>query len=312
MPLDPHAKRLLDMLAIGGAPGAAAPTPAGMREAMRRLALTVDAKGISMGEVTDRELTAPGGALPVRVYTPAACMGTESPGIVYFHGGAGIFCSVETHDGLCRLLANSSGCRVISVEYRLAPEHAFPAAVDDAYFATRWISDHASELGIDPARLAVAGDSAGATLATVTCMHAKARGGPAIALQLLFCPVTDLAAESESRVALGTGYFIERTTLQWATELYCPPGTNRSDPRISPLRANDLSGLPQAHVHTAEFDPMRDEGGAYADRLMAAGVKVRFICHEGMIHNFYCMTGAIPRGRVIIEEAGAAARDALG
>ena len=299
------------MLAIGGAPGASAPTPAGMREAMRRLALTVDAKGISIGEISDRELPGPGGPLNVRVYTPAAAMGIESPAIVYFHGGAAIFCSVQTHDGLCRLLANSSGCRVISVEYRLAPEHAFPAAVEDAYFVARWVSDHARELGIDPTRIAVAGDSAGATLATVTCMQAKANSGPAIALQLLFCPVTDLAAESESRVALGTGYFIERTTLQWATELYCPPGTDRADPRISPLRARDLSGLPQAHVHTAEFDPMRDEGGAYAERLTAAGVKVRFICHEGMIHNFYCMTGAIPRGRAIVEEAGAAVGRAL-
>ncbi len=299
------------MLAIGGAPDSAAPTPAGMRESMRRLALTVDAKGVPIGEVADRDLPGPDGPLAVRIYTPAAAVGAVSPAIVYFHGGAGIFCSVETHDGLCRLLANSSGCRVISVEYRLAPEHAFPAAVDDAYFATRWIFDHARELGIDPTRIAVAGDSAGATLATVTCMTAKERGGPAIALQLLFCPVTDLAVESESRVALGTGYFIERTTLQWATELYCPPGVDRADPRISPLHATDLSGLPPAHVHTAEFDPMKDEGGAYADRLVAAGVKVRFICHEGMIHNFYCMTGAIPRGRGIVEEAGVAVREAL-
>ncbi len=299
------------MLAIGGAPGASSPTPSGMREAMRRLAVTVDAKGISTGEIADRELPGPGGPLPARVYTPAAVVGIVSPGIVYFHGGAAIFCSVETHDGLCRLLANSTGCRVVSIEYRLAPEHPFPAALDDAYFATQWISEHARELLIDPARLAVAGDSAGATLATVTCMQSKSRDGPAIALQLLFCPVTDLAAESASRVALGTGYFIERTTLQWATELYCPPGTDRADQRISPLRATDLSGLPPAHVHTAEFDPMKDEGSAYADRLKAAGVKVRFICHEGMIHNFYCMIGAIPRGRVIIEEAGTAVRDSL-
>jgi acetyl esterase/lipase len=299
------------MLAIGGVPGATAPTPDGMRESMRRLALTVDVKGIPMGDVTDRELPGPGGPLAVRVYTPAAAAGTESAGIVYFHGGAAIFCSVQTHDGLCRLLANSSGCRVVSIEYRLAPENPFPAAVEDAYFATQWISEHAREIHIDPARLAVAGDSAGATLATVTCMLAKARGGPAIALQLLFCPVTDLATESASRVALGTGYFIERTTLQWATGLYCPPGVDRADPRISPLRAPDLSGLPPAHIHTAEFDPLRDEGGAYADRLMAAGVPVRFVCHEGMIHNFYCMAGAIPRGRVIIEEAAAAVRETL-
>lgn len=300
------------MLAIGGAPGASEPTAEGMRDAMRRLALMVDAKGVPMGEVVDRDLPGPGGPLTVRTYTPAAVAGAESAAIVYFHGGAGIFCSVATHDGLCRLLANSSGCRVVSIEYRLAPEHAFPAAVDDAYFATQWISDHARELNIDPTRLAVAGDSAGATLATVTCALAKARGGPAIALQLLICPVTDLTAESESRIAFGTGYFIERTTLQWATGVYCPPGTDRADPRISPLRAPDLSGLPPAHIHTAEFDPVRDEGNAYANRLQAASVDAKLTCHDGMIHNFYCMTGAIPRGRAIIEEIGAAVRSELG
>ncbi|MFI5233338.1 MAG: alpha/beta hydrolase [Gemmatimonadales bacterium] len=311
MPLDPHAKRLLDMLAAAGAPGSSVLTPARMREAMRGLAVTVDAKGVPGVEIADRELPGSGGTLPVRVYTPDTARDGESAGIVYFHGGAAVFCSVQTHDGLCRLLAKSSGCRVISVEYRLAPEHAFPAAIEDAYFATRWVSDHARELGIDPARLAVAGDSAGATLATVTCMLARERGGPALALQLLFCPVTDLAAESASRLALGTGYFIERTTLRWAMELYCPPSVNREDPRISPLRARDLSGLPRAHVHTAEFDPMRDEGSAYAERLREAGVEVACTCHEGMIHNFYCMAGVIPRARRIVEEVGATVGGAL-
>jgi acetyl esterase len=233
-----------------------------------------------MGEVDNRDLPGPGGPLPVRVYTPAPAVNTTSGGIVYFHGGAGVFCSVKTHDGLCRMLANSSGCRVVSVEYRLAPEHPFPAAVEDSYFATRWTAEHAGELGIDPARLAVAGDSAGATLATVVCRLANERGGPNLALQLLFCPVTDLASESASRIALATGYFIERTTLQWAMDVYCPPGVDREDARISPLRAADLSGLPPAHIHTAEFDPMRDEGNAYAHRLVKAGVKVHFVCHE--------------------------------
>jgi acetyl esterase/lipase len=311
VPLDPHTKRLLGMLAISGGQSSSAPTPEGIRDSMRRLAKMVDVKGISIAEIIDRELPGPAGPLPVRIYTPASVVGAVSPAIVYFHGGAAIFCSVETHDGLCRLLANSSGCRVVSVEYRLAPEHPFPSAVDDAYFATQWVAAHAHELSIDPSRLAVAGDSAGAALATVTCRLAKERGGPAIALQLLLCPVTDLTEESASRIALGKGYFIERTTLQWATGVYAPPGTDAADPRISPLRAPDLAGLPAAHIHTAEFDPMRDEGEAYANRLMAAQVNVRFVCHDGMIHNFYCMTGAIPRARIVLEEAGAAFGDAL-
>ena len=299
------------MLAVGGAPGSAVLTPARMREAMRGLALTVDAKGVPDVDTADRELPGPGGPLPARIYTPAATHGIDSPGIVYFHGGAAVFCSIETHDGLCRLLARASGCRVISVDYRLAPEHAFPAAVQDSCFAVQWTSEHARKLRIDHRRIAVAGDSAGATLATVACMQARDRGGPPIVLQLLFCPVTDLAEESASRVALGTGYFIERTTLQWAIALYCPPGTDREDPRISPLRAIDLNGLPPAHIHTAEFDPMCDEGQAYVDRLRAAGVKVEFTCHAGMIHNFYCMTGAIPRARAIVEAVGAEVGAAL-
>jgi acetyl esterase len=311
MPLDRHAKRFLDMLAAGGASDASELTAPKMRDAMLRLARAVDAKDVPIAAVENRVLPSPGGPLPVRIYTPAAAGDAESAGIVYFHGGAGVFCSVDTHDGLCRMLANASAARLISVDYRLAPEYRFPAGLDDAWFATQWTFENARALGIDRERLVVAGDSAGGALAAVVCRLARDLGGPPIALQMLICPVTDLSAESGSRRSYAQGYFIGRQTLEWAAAAYCPIGADRADPRISPLRAADLSRLPPAHVHTAEFDPMLDEGKAYADALAAAGVTVRYVCHEGMIHHFYAMAGAIPYGRAAMANAGAAIGEAL-
>jgi acetyl esterase/lipase len=208
------------------------------------------------------------------------------------------------------MLANGSGCRVISVEYRLAPEHPFPAAIDDGNWVTSWIATHASELGVDGDRLVVAGDSAGATIAAVVCQLAARAHGPHIVLQVLLCPVTDLAEESESRRTFSEGYFIERSTLEWAKALYCA-GAALTDFRVSPLRATSLAGLPPAHIHTAEFDPMRDEGKAYANALAAAGVEVHYTCHSGLIHHFYCMGGAIPRARAVLASAGDAIRNAV-
>ncbi|HKW47872.1 MAG TPA: alpha/beta hydrolase, partial [Gemmatimonadaceae bacterium] len=248
--------------------------------------------------------------IPLRIYTPCEANEDLLPCIVYFHGGTGVFCSVTTHDGLCRLLANASGCRVIAVDYRLAPEHPFPAAIDDGMLATSWISEHHADLRIDPERLVVGGDSAGGTIAAVICQLAMC-GGPRIASQLLLCPVTDLAVESSSRLAFAEGYFIERTTLQWAKAAYCA-GADQFDPRISPLRATSHANLPPAHIHTAEFDPMRDEGEAYARTLEASGVAVNYTCHLGLIHHFYCMAGAIPRARAVIASIGAELGASLG
>jgi len=310
MPLDPHAKRFLYMVAAGGMPEVPELTPPKMREAILRLARAVDATNVPIGKMENRELPGLGGPLSARVYIPAAINTDKSAGLIYFHGGAGVFCNIETHDGLCRMLANESGCRVISVDYRLAPEHKFPAAVQDSYLATRWVSEHALELRIDPKRIAVGGDSAGGTLAAVVCQLAK-QTGPRLALQILFCPVTDVSADTESRKAYAERYFFDRTIMDWALKHYCPPGIDLEDPRISPLRATDLAGLPPAHIHTAEFDPLRDEGKAYADRLERAGVEVRYTCHGGMIHHFYAMAGVIPYARLAIRAAGAAIKEAL-
>ena len=234
------------------------------------------------------------------------------PGLLYFHGGAWVFCDLDTHDGLCRLLANASGCRVVSVGYRQAPEHKLPAAIDDSYAAAAWFGEHASALAIDPGRLAVGGDSAGGTLAATVCQLARKNGGPDFALQVLLCPKTDIRADTESRRKFAKGYFFDQSTLDWALRHACPPGLDARDVRVSPLLATDFSGLPPAEIHTAEFDPLRDEGKAYATRLKSAGVKVRYTCHEGMIHHFYGMAGVIPYARTAMQTIGGAIKEALG
>jgi acetyl esterase len=311
MPLDPFAKRFLDVVAVGGLPDPSELTPPTIRQAMVQLAQSVDAKNVPIGGIENRKLSGPGGLLPIRVYTPLQVDRGNAPGLVYFHGGAGVFCNLDTHEGLCRILANESGCRIISVDYRLAPEYQFPAAVDDSYCVTKWAFENASELGLDPNRIAVGGDSAGGTFAAVVCQIAKQLGGPKLALQILFCPVIDVSSETQSRRAFSSGYFLDFKTITWALKHYCPAGVDLKDPRISPLYVDEVAGLPKAHIHTAEFDPLRDEGKAYADRLQRGGVEVQYTCHQGMIHHFYAMAGAIPYARTAIKTAGQAIREAL-
>jgi acetyl esterase len=309
MPLDPHTKRLLDIIAATRT-DLRRPTPDAMRRAMVDLARVADAKDVPVQASEDRDIPGPDGPLPIRIYTPAQQVAGTLPALIYFHGGTGVFCSIETHDGLCRLLASQSGCRVISVGYRLAPEHKFPAAVEDGRAAARWTFEHCVDLAVDPSRIAIGGDSAGATLATVVCQLERT-SGLEFALQVLLCPVTDVRADTESRRLFSQGYFFDVATLSWALEHYLSEGTDASDSRISPLYSNNLVGTAPAHIHTAEFDPFRDEGEAYADALRRAGVPVRCWRHDGMIHHFYCMAGVIPRSRQVINVAGEAIRKAL-
>jgi acetyl esterase/lipase len=312
MPLDPHAKKLLEMLNAAGAADVSRMAPDEMREGFERLAAMVGVNGVAVDAAEDHALPGLGGPIPVRVYAPKGSGAAALPGLIYFHGGGGVFGSIDSHDSLCRALANAGACRVVSVGYRLAPEHRFPAAVDDAFAATCRIAAHAQDFGIDPRRLAVGGDSIGGGLAAVVCRMARDGGGPAIALQVLLCPVVDLSKNSDTRGEFATGYFLSQATIDWTLAHYCASGTDLSDPRISPLLAADLSRLPPAQVHTAEFDPLRGEGKAYADRLKAAGVAVRHTCHAGMIHHFYAMGAVIPYARTALAAAGAEIRKALG
>jgi len=311
MPLDPHAKKLLDMLNAAGAADMSRVAPRDMRENFERFVHMVGMNGVAVDAADDRDVPGPGGPIPVRVYAPKDSGTATLPGLIYFHGGGGVFGSIKSHDSFCRVLANASTCRVVSVGYRLAPEHKFPAAVEDAFAATCGIAERARDFHIDPRRLAVAGDSIGGGFATIVCRMARDRGGPDIALQVLLCPAMDMSKNSESRRALATGYFLNQAIIDWTVLHYCAPGDDLTDPRISPLLAEDLFDLPPAQVHTAEFDPLRNEGAVYADRLQRAGVAVRHICHAGMIHHFYAMGGVIPYARTAVAEAGAAIRSAL-
>jgi acetyl esterase len=310
MPLDPRAERFLERLAALNPPSALALTVEERRSALRHL-LTFSGTEEPIGRVEDRMLPGAAGALKARLYTPIDAPSTVLPGLIYFHGGGLVAGSLDTHDGICRSLANASGCRLVSVDYRLAPEHPFPAAVEDGYAAACWVGSHTEELHIDPDRLAIGGDSAGATLAAVVCQTAAAAQGVRLAMQFLLCPITDFGSDTESRRRFAAGYLLDRATLDHDLRHYAGPDGDPADPRISPLRAVNVRQLPPACIQTAEFDPVRDEGEAYAERLERAGVRTLYRCHSGMIHLFYGMGGLIPYAAAAYQAMGADIRSML-
>jgi len=311
VPLDPRVKRFLDALAAGKPPNALETT---VEERRRGLAELMKLAGpeTAVGRVEDRTLPGAGGqALGVRIYTPLDARPTLLPGLIYFHGGGLVAGTVATHDSIGRALANSGSCRVVSVDYRLAPEHPFPAALDDALAAVTHIGAHAAEFGIDGKRLGICGDSAGATLAAATAQAVARIGSPRLALQLLICPILDYSRSTDSRRDLASGYLIDQATLDHDLLHYAPPGTDPANPRISPLRADDVTGLPRTLIHTAEFDPLRDEGRDYFERLARAHAEVSYTCHPGMIHLFYGLGAVIPYARTAFEQIGGEIRAAL-
>jgi acetyl esterase len=267
--------------------------PSRRRAIMRRAsALAMPrAKGV---HAVDRTIPGPAGPLPVRVYRSLAAP-AEPPAIVYFHGGGWVVGDLDTHDGSCRLLARETGAVVMAVDYRLAPEHPFPAAVDDALAAFRWAAANPRELACRPGAVAVMGDSAGGTLAAVVCQQARDLGGPMPVAQGLVYPGTDLRMMTRSMDAYAEGFYLTREDIVWFQDQYVPDPATRLDPRASPLLAEDLAGLPPAHVWTAGFDPLRDEGRAYADRLAASGVQARYRCFDDQVHGFFGM-GVLPDG----------------
>ncbi|HLQ04574.1 MAG TPA: alpha/beta hydrolase, partial [Verrucomicrobiae bacterium] len=241
------------------------------------------------------------GHIPARLYRPSA--GTL-PLLVYFHGGGWVVGSVKTSDNYCRALANASGCAVLSVDYCLAPEHEYPHAADDAYAATRWAAEHASELGVDPGRLAVGGSSAGGNLAAVASLMARERTGPRIALQLLHVPVMDHDFETASYRENATGRGLTRAAMQWFWGHYAPDVARRDEPYASPLGAKDLRWLPPAILVAAECDPLRDEGRAYAHRLRGDGVAVATLEYPGMVHSFMSWSAVVATARRAFVEVG--------
>jgi acetyl esterase len=293
MPIDPSAAAVIEVLEQHFPRIERTRSAVEARELARQLPRPADVEPIAA--VEDRGVPGPDGEIAVRVYRPAADRGPR-PGVVYFHGGGFVICDLDSHDGACRRLANAVGAVVVSVDYRLAPEHRWPAAPEDAYAATRWVADHAAELGIDDARLALAGDSAGGNLTAVVALMARDRGGPPVAFQLLVYPVIDLGsarAQYPSQRENAEGYFLTVPQMEWYREQYLADDADGEEPYASPIKAASLAGLPPACIVTAEMDPLRDEGEAYGRALQAAGVPVTIHRAPGMFHGFFNMDAVL-------------------
>ena len=287
MPLDPVMARLLEPQKEAFSDEVLGLEPAVLRQAMKDSGPALGGEGPEVARVEERTIPGPAGEIPVRIYWP------EGPGphpvLVYFHGGGFVLCDLDSHDAPCRLLTDGAGCITVSVDYRLAPEHPFPAGPEDCYAATRWVAENAASIGGDAKRVAIGGDSAGGNFAAVVALMARDRGGPALVHQLMIYPVTDDRLETPSFAENGKGYMLTRDAMAWFWGHYLSRPEDGANPYASPLRATDLSGLPPATLITAEFDPLRDEGEAYARRLQEAGVPVELRRYDGVIHGFFAM-----------------------
>jgi acetyl esterase len=303
MPLDPATAQLLQMIEELGIPPFDQMAPEQCREVTSSLA-DPSITGPEMADVRDTTIE----DVPVRVYVPHGATGGDAAVLVWFHGGGWVIGSVANSDVTARELADGAGVVVVSVDYRLAPEHKFPAAVDDCGAVTRWILDHGAELGVDPGRVAVGGDSAGGNLAAIVAHELRGRLG----YQLLIYPAVDATMSSASIEENADGYLLTKDWMQWFYGHYLD-GTDsrRTDARLSPLYAEDWSGLPAAFVLTAEFDPLRDEGEAYAQKLRAAGVDVWTTRYDGQIHGFFGMGAFLPAAELAMDEATTSLRAAL-
>lgn len=269
------------------------------------------AKPVEVGNVENRMIPGPAGEIPVRIYHPLGAGDTGLPVVIYFHGGGFVLCDLDSHDSCCRRLSNGIGAVVVSVDYRLAPEHPFPAAVDDAWAATAWVATHVDELGGDPVRLVLAGDSAGGNLAAVMAMTARDHGGPTIAFQVLIYPVVDQRRTSSLSSPHTKSGVLTAAHMQWFTEQYLGTDGNRAGVQASPI-VGDLSGLPNAHVLTGGLDPLCEEGEEYARRLAAGGAKVSIRRYDRGFHGFFNLADHLPDAARATDDVCAVVRDALG
>jgi acetyl esterase len=311
MPVHPQCQAVLDAAAANGtAFDAGDPVEARVRYDAGTAAFAPPTPPLD--HVVEDMLDGPVGPLPIRAYRPRTAAAGPLPVTVFFHGGGWVFGNIDSHDHMCRLLAHGSGSLVVSVDYRLAPEARFPAAFDDCLAATKHILEHADQLGGDPARVAVAGDSAGGNLAAAVCLALRDACGQQPLFQFLIYPAVDLACDSASHLALGEGYLLTAQGIDFCTASYL--GADRADVgdwRASPLKAETLAGLPPALVQTAEFDPLKDEGAAYAQALSEAGVPATHTVYDGMIHGFMRMGAVVDAAADAIDEGAAALKRAF-
>ena len=306
--LDPEARMLLDLMEKatqeGRPPLHTLPYTAG-RQAVDKMSEDSEASPPDVGEVADGAFAGPGGEIRFRRYRPLGAAAGPLPALIYYHGGGFVIGNLDTHDSTCRRLASKSRCLVIAIDYRLAPEHPFPAPIDDGIAAFRHIRDNAASFGADATRLAVGGDSAGGAIAAVVCQACRDAGEKTPAFQMLIYPATDSSKPSRSRREFAEGYFLTKDLIDWFWKAYVPAATDLGDLRLSPLLARDFLNLPPAFVLTAGYDPLRDEGRAYADRLIDAGVKTTYVNYPGTIHGFFSLTRFLSQGLKANDEAAA-------
>lgn len=301
--LDTRTAIILKLANLTAKPGPA-PAPAEMRARDEKFNKLLDDEQTPVNRVINQDIPGSAGAIPVRIYVPENS--GPLPVVLYFHGGGWVNGSLNTHDNISRKIARHGKVVVVAVDYRRAPEHPFPAPVEDCYAALQWASLHAADFGGDGTRLGVAGDSAGGNLAAVTALMARDRKGPKISAQVLMYPATNIdTMDTESHKNFATGYLLTRAGMERFRDLYTPNPEDRTKPEVSPLLAGDLSGLPSALVITGEFDPLRDEGEAYADRLKKAGVKTTAKRYPGMVHGFIAAPRVLPQAELAIAEIGA-------
>ena len=306
MPLDPQIIQVMEQMAALGLPQAHTVSPA---EARTNAKKRPRAPGPEVAKVEDRIIPGPDGDVPVRIYTPEG--EGPFPILAWYHGGGWVVGDLESADGSARNLCVGGQCVVVSVDYRLAPETKFPGPAEDCWAATTWAVKNASSFNGDPTRLAVGGDSAGGNLAAAMSLMAADRGGPEIALQLLVYPVTDVDFNTVSYGDNAEGFGLTKATMQWYWDHYLSGGEDAANPYAAPLQAKSLAGQPPALVITAEYDPLRDEGEAYAKRLQEAGVEATSTRYDGMIHGFFSMGGVVDKGQQAVDEASAALRGAF-
>ncbi len=309
--LAPELRAMLDDMAASGAPPLPSLSPEEARAAFVGLAEAINAEPDPVAETRDITIDGPGGPLTMRIYTPGRDGDGPLPVLVFFHGGGFIVGTLDGYDTVCQRLATRGRCMVISVDYRLAPEHKFPAALEDCLAATYWTAENAADLGGDATRLAIGGDSAGGNLAAVVAHVATRKNGPKLVYQVLFFPMTDCSRTYPSHESFSEGYFLSQDMIQWFFDAYARGPADAAHPLLSPLLFEDFEGLPPALVITAGYDPLHDEGERYAARLRDAGVDVTYSCYDDMIHGFISMTAVTPRGFEALDEAAAALHHAF-